>query len=129
MTHPNKNILLYDGHCPFCVAQVERLRALHIPSLEIKSFQEKGALNGYPGLSYEACMKEIKLVSEDGKIMGGAQAIFYALSLKPVFRPLRWVYPLPLFRQSLEAAYAFAARNRYKIKPQDCLSGTCQIHK
>lgn len=136
MNQPKKNVLIYDGHCPFCTAQVHRLKSLAGGMVAAESFQERGVLNRYPGLTYEECMKEIKLINTEGKIFGGAHAIFYALSLNPFLRFLRWIYPLPLFRQIFDFGYDIVAKNRYKIRrssrrrrqQRECPSGTCSIH-
>ena len=92
------------------------------------SFQEASILARFPGLTHEECMKEIKLVTREGRILGGAEAIFYALSLNPLYRPLRWIYPLPLLKQIFDFGYRLIANNRYRIKPKDCPSGTCTHH-
>ena len=128
MNEPKKNVLIYDGHCPFCTAQVERLKSLAGGSVTAESFQEQGVLERFPQLTYDDCMKEIKLVTPEGEVLGGAHAIFHTLSLNPFLLPLRWIYPIPLLRQILDFGYRFVARNRYKIRGHECPSGTCSVH-
>jgi len=120
-------VLIYDGHCPFCRDQVARLERLAGKRFKAESFQEKDVLAKYPGLTREACMQEIKLALPNGPILGGAHAIFFTLSLNPVFRPLRWLYPLPGIKQVMDWGYAQVAARRYNIKPEDCPEGTCHI--
>ncbi len=121
-------VLLYDGHCPFCRAQVENLKKIAGRRFIPESFQDKGVLKRFPGVTYEACMQEIKLVTGDGRVLGGAAAIFFTLSLAPWLRPLRWIYPLPGLRQLLDWGYARVAENRYRIQAADCPDGTCRLH-
>ena len=128
MNESKKNVLIYDGHCPFCTAQVERLKSIAGGSLAAESFQERRVLEHIPELSYEDCMKEIKLVTAEGRILGGAHAIFYALSLNPYLRPLRWIYPLPLLKQIIDFLYRLVAQNRYQIRGGRCPLGTCTHH-
>ena len=122
-------ILIYDGHCPFCRKQVQNLRGLVGERFAVESFQEKGVLERYPELTHAECMKEIKLVVKKGHILGGAHAIFYTLSLSPFYRPLRWLYQTPGFKQILNFFYAVIAKNRYKIQKKDCPDGTCFIQE
>lgn len=128
MKNLDKPILLFDGRCPFCLAQVTRLKSLVGEVISLVSFQDDGVLPQFPGLTYEECMKEIKLVTPEGRVRGGAEALFYALSLNPCLRPLRWLYPLPVVRPIMDAGYRWIAQNRYKIKKHECPSGTCPRH-
>lgn len=131
-TRPKKNVLLYDGHCPFCRAQVEALKSRlgkHSSQVAMESFHEPGVLKRYPELNFQECMKEIKLVRPGGRILGGANAIFYTLGFNPYYRPLRWLYGLPLIKQIMDVGYHVVARNRYKISVQNCPSGTCASHQ
>ena len=120
-------VLLYDGHCPFCRKQVQNLQGIVGDRFIPESFQEKGVLERFPQLTHEECMKEIKLVVGNGKVLGGAHAIFYTLSLAPVFRFIRWIYPIPGIKQLFDRGYALVASNRYKIEGQDCPTGTCAM--
>jgi predicted DCC family thiol-disulfide oxidoreductase YuxK len=130
MNQAKRAVLLFDGKCSFCAGQVEALKKLvgkNAP-LVSESFHNPGVLARYPGLTHEECMKEIKLVTADSRILGGAHAIFYALSLNPLFLPVRWLYPLPILKQIIDGTYRFVARNRYKIQTNACPTGTCPVH-
>lgn len=130
MNPSNRNVLIYDGQCGFCRQQVESLKKLvgQNAPLAYESFHTPGILAQFPKLTYDECMKEIKLVTPEGEILGGAQAIFYALSLNPIFLPLRWIYPIPGLKQIIDFVYQSIAKNRYKIQMKDCPSGTCHLH-
>src|SRR5260370_12669711 len=68
-TPPGKYVILYDGRCPFCTRQSRRLARLARPELvETASFQEPGVLDRFPGLTHQACMKAMHLVTPDGRI-------------------------------------------------------------
>jgi predicted DCC family thiol-disulfide oxidoreductase YuxK len=122
-------ILIYDGHCIFCTAQAQRLQKQAGGRLTLESFQEKGVLERYPSLTHQACMKEIKLVEPDGKIYGGAQAIFRALRTHPIYRFVTWVYDIPLIRQIINLGYRWVAKNRYLFGGRkDCPEGSCPSH-
>ena len=129
MNTSNQNILIYDGRCNFCIGQVERLKKISGTSFAAESFQDNPKLfERFPKLSYDECMKEIKLVRSNGEILGGAQAIFYTLGFNPLLRPLRWLYLIPGIQQIMNWGYQTVAKNRYKIQGKSCPSGTCDIH-
>lgn len=128
-----KYVVLYDGRCPFCTRQSQRLAKLARPgAVETVSFQEPGILARFPGLTYEACMKAMHLITPDGRVFRGAEAIVQALGTRRLFAWVATVYYLPGLRQLFNAMYAFVAANRYrfwgKTAPSECDSGACLIH-
>jgi predicted DCC family thiol-disulfide oxidoreductase YuxK len=131
---PGKYIVLYDGRCPFCTRQSQRLvRFARQGLVETVDFHEPGVLKRFPGLTYECCMKAIHLVTPDGRVFRGPEAIVRALATRPIFAWIAPVYYLPGLRQLVNAVYAFVARNRYRfwgktLGPGECPGGTCEIH-
>lgn len=129
MSAPEQSILIYDGRCRFCTGQAESLKRRAGGRLVIESFQDPAVLKKYPALTHAECMKEVKLVTPEGKILGGAHAIFYALSANLLWRFLLWLYPLPLFKLFFDLGYTFVANRRYRMKGKDCPDGTCGHHQ
>lgn len=128
-TPPGRFTVLYDGHCRFCTAQMARLRRWATPdSIDKVDFQEEGALARFPGLTWDDCMKEMKLVSPDGRVHGGADAIARALTTRPVWWLLVWPFYIPGIRQIARAIYRLVARHRYRLAAKDCDGGTCSLH-
>lgn len=121
-------ILLYDGHCKFCTAQAQNLKKIAGWRVQMESFQDAAVLARYPGLTHKECMKEIKLALPDGRIFGGAHAVFYALSLNPALRFLRWIYGIPVLKQLFDLGYSAVAAIRYQIQGRNCPDGTCGLH-
>jgi predicted DCC family thiol-disulfide oxidoreductase YuxK len=73
------------------------------------------------------------LVTPDGQVFRGPEAIVRALATRPIFSWVKPVYYLPGLRQIVNWIYAFFAANRYRFwgktpLPRECDSGTCQIH-
>ena len=133
-TPPGKYVILYDGLCRFCARQSRRLIALARPGLvEAVNFQQEGALDRFPGVTHDACMKAMHLIEPDGRISQGAEAIARAIATRPMFRWIRPLYYLPGLHQTLDGLYAFIASNRYRLwgktTSQDCDSGTCRLHR
>jgi predicted DCC family thiol-disulfide oxidoreductase YuxK len=131
---PGKYVILYDGSCRFCERQSRRLISLARPGvIEAVDFQQPDALDRFPEITHDDCMKAMHLVEPDGRISKGAEAITRAIATRPMFRWVRPLYYLPGFRQVLDWLYAFVASNRYRLwgksTSQDCESGTCNLHR
>jgi predicted DCC family thiol-disulfide oxidoreductase YuxK len=78
-------------------------------------------------------MKAMHLVTPDGRVFLGAEAIVQALATRPLFAWAAPVYYLPGLRQLLNGLYAFIAANRYRFwgksaSSGECESGACRIH-
>ena len=113
---------------------MKRLLALAKPgAIEPVNFQEPGALNRFPGISHDACMKQMHLVTPQGKVYGGFEAAVRALATRPVLGRLAYAYYLPGVRQLFDFLYAAIARHRYRILGKavaagECARGTCPLH-
>ena len=123
-------ILLYDGHCPFCRAQAQRLEQWAAGRVRLESFHDPGVLDRYPGLTHAECMKEIKLVEPGGHIWGGMEAVARTACYNPFIRVVAWIYFVPGIRQLCNMAYKWVAQNRYLFAGKDnCPEGACTHHK
>lgn len=125
-------VLLYDGHCAFCTREVQRLERRARGRVDIDSFRGTGVLDRYPGVTHEACMREIKLVDSDGAVYGGAEAIVRSLQAGgSLAGRLAGLYFLSIVRPVADEVYAFVARRRYRItggRVDDCAGGACGRH-
>lgn len=133
---PGRWLALYDGHCRICTGQAKNLKELAggagAGRLEIRSFQEKGALDDLPGLTWDACMQRMHVVSPEGDVYTGAEAIARAFSLR---RGVGWVAfacYVPGLRSLADRAYQYVADNRYRLfgkteASQEC-TDACAIH-
>src|SRR5262245_65493748 len=101
----DRPVLLYDGHCRFCVAQAARLQRATGGRLELLSFREPGVLARFPQADAAACERAMQLVQPDGRISGGADAAREAFALRPALRPLAAIMGLPGVRQLAAAGY------------------------
>jgi predicted DCC family thiol-disulfide oxidoreductase YuxK len=133
-TPQGKHVVLYDGHCRFCTAGARQLRALARPgALELLSFQDPGVLVCFPGLSYDECMKQMYLITPDGRRYGGFEAAVRAVATRPLIGWLAYVYYLPGLRQMLDWLYRRVAANRYRLLGRrvaagECDGSTCKLH-
>ncbi len=126
-------VLLYDGHCRLCVRGAKRLAALARPaSIEARDFQVPAVLAAYPQVSYEECMQAMPLVTTDGRVFRGAEAIARALATRRVAGVLARLYYVPGVRALCDALYRWVARNRYRMfghAESDCDDGACALHR
>jgi len=126
----SRPVLLYDGHCRFCVAQTARLLRWSGARLEALSFREPGVLARFPQVSAPACERAMQLVLPDGRVLEGADAALAALALRPALARLAAVGRLPGLRQLLRAGYRVIAANRSRLPGAalECSDETCRVH-
>lgn len=131
---PAKYLVLYDGHCRFCEAQSRKLAGWMRPgSVERVDFQRPGELDRFPGLTWDACMEKMHLVTPMGQVFVGAEAICRALATIPILGQLAWLYYLPGVRRIFDRVYAMIAARRYRLMGRamaagSCEGGTCAVH-
>jgi predicted DCC family thiol-disulfide oxidoreductase YuxK len=123
-------IALYDGHCRICTAGAERLARWGAPGkVELRSFQEAGALEAFPGITFDECMKRIVVVAPDGRVFGGAEAIARVVMTIRIIGFLAYAYYVPGIRQLAELAYRAVANNRYRLGGKTSCDGeACALH-
>ena len=131
---PERPVVLYDGHCQFCRAQMETLlRFARRGAIEPLSFQEPGVLERFEGVTHEACMEAMHVVMPDGRVYRGMEAAARAVLTRPILGAVAWLYYVPGLRQLLDALYRWIAKRRYAIAgralaEQGCDGGTCAVH-
>jgi len=133
-------IALYDGQCRICTREAKRLaRLARKETVETRSFQDEGALDAFPGITHEAAMKRIHVVSPDGRVFPGAEGVARLATRIPIVGALAWLYYVPGLRQLAELGYRLVAKYRYRFgvvgpkggrRPEDkCDTGTCHLHE
>jgi len=85
-------------------------------SVELVDVRQPGALDGCPGLSAEDCLEALHVMTVEGRVFRGAEAIVRVAMTRPVPGWLTAVYFLPLLRQTADAAYRWVARHRFDIR-------------
>jgi predicted DCC family thiol-disulfide oxidoreductase YuxK len=125
------DVVLYDGHCRICTGGARRLAALARPgAVEIRDFQDPGVLAALPQLTHEQCMQAMQLVTPDGRVFSGAEAVVRALASRSLVGIPARLYYLPGLRQLANAAYAWVARNRYGLSGAPaCDDAGCALHR
>lgn len=127
---PGRSVLIFDGHCRFCLANVRVLRKLDVGGrLVFLSLHDGRVAERYPDLSHEQLMKQMYLVDAAGTRHGGAAAFRRLTRLLPalwLLAPLMHVpFSLPLWGW----LYDVVARNRYRFgRIEECENGACAVH-
>ena len=126
----NADVVIYDGHCRLCLAQVRNLFRWDAGKrLAFLSLHDEEVSRRYPDLSHEALMQDMYVVDRRGRRHRGAAAVRY------LSRRLPWLYPLaPLLHipGSLpiwQWCYRQVVRLRYRFGRVDsCQDGSCRLH-
>ena len=112
--------LFFDAECSFCMSVARRLRPILEPrGFGIAALQDPRAQQHLSVASGDL-LSEMKLLTADGRQLGGADAIVF------VARHVQWGWPfwaigqIPGIRHALRAGYRAIAARRH------CLSGTCE---
>lgn len=122
--------LLYDGECRFCMAGSERLVRLGKPGVIRRvSSRDDAEIGRFPESVRAALKSSLQLVSPDGDVASGAEAIARALNTRGLWKLCTWVYWIPGIRQVVDGLYVIVARNRYRIagRAGACESGACKM--
>jgi predicted DCC family thiol-disulfide oxidoreductase YuxK len=121
-------VVIYDGHCRFCVDQTRRLERWLGGRAEYASFRSAGTIERFPGLTVERCEAAMQLVLPDGRILDGADAVAQALRLRPLLAPIGWILGVPGIRGLARAAYAAISRRRFRLRGEVCDDDACRVH-
>jgi predicted DCC family thiol-disulfide oxidoreductase YuxK len=101
--------------------------------VERLDFQQPGALDPFPGLTYDACMKQMYLVSPTGRLYAGFEAAVQAVATRRVLGCFAYLYYIPGIRKLFDLSYRWIAARRYRLSGRktsagECRDGTCAVH-
>ena len=107
----NRDQLYYDGQCPLCLAEMDKLRRLADPGLELIDIHSLADTAGLPGRG--TLLGTLHLRRDEGSFLKGMDANVAAWQHTRygwLWRPLRW----PAVRTLADACYRPWARWRYR---------------
>ncbi len=110
-----KPLMVFDGDCHFCKRFIRRWQRTTGPAVDYAPLQEASA--DFPEIPRESFEREVKLITPEGRVFGGAAAVFRSLNLGEhpggLVRLAFWMYGrVPGFALVTEACYRFVARHR-----------------
>ena len=114
----NRTIVFYDGGCSMCVGVTGWLSRIdNQKQFRLEPYQNSELLSQYPQINPADCEHELHLITEKGKVLHGADAVF------EIWRKTKhWsnfmgsVLRLPPFIWLARPMYRFIARNRKYIR-------------
>jgi predicted DCC family thiol-disulfide oxidoreductase YuxK len=129
--NPGRDVVIFDGHCKFCTAQVRRLAKWDRGrKLAFLSLHDPEVAKRYPDLTYDELMEEMFVVDREGNRHAGAAAFRYLTTRLPRLYPLAPLMHLPFTLPIWKWGYRQIAKRRYLAgKTQDaCDDGSCKVH-
>lgn len=122
----SRPVVVYDGACPFCRRQVEKMRARDEHGVfEYVPRQAEGLEQRFPQLAAGDFNNGMRLVHPDGAVSIGADAVYHIARRLRGWRRLAWLYRVPGFGTICRWGYAWIAKNRYRLA-KSCDTGTCE---
>ena len=127
---PGADIVIYDGQCKFCTAQVERLEKFDGRGrIAFVSLHDPRAAQLCPDLTHDQLMEQMYLVTFQGQRYGGAAAIRYLSRRLPRLWLLAPLLHIPWSLNFWQWAYRQFAKRRYRFGRVDtCTNDVCDVH-
>jgi predicted DCC family thiol-disulfide oxidoreductase YuxK len=127
---PGADVVIFDGKCRFCRAQVVRLaRWDRRKRLAFLSLHDPRVHQRYPDLSHEQLMEQMYVIESTGRRHAGAAAFRYLTRRLPRLFPLAPLMHLPLTLPLWQWCYRQVARRRYRIAGKsECADDACKVH-
>ena len=108
---PERPLLLFDGDCGFCRFWVARWRGTTRGQVDFAPAQQEASR--FPQINEEAWRRSMHLVTPEGAVYRGAEALFRTLAYAPEQRWMLAVYlHMPVARSLSEATYRLVADHR-----------------
>ena len=108
---PQKPLLIFDGDCGFCRRWIRRWEGITRGRVDYAPAQEAGTR--FPEIPKEAFERSVQLVTPEGKVFEGAEAVFRSLAYSPGHGWLLAAYRgVPGLATVTEGAYSLIARHR-----------------
>jgi predicted DCC family thiol-disulfide oxidoreductase YuxK len=128
---PEADIVIFDGRCRFCTAQVRRLaRCDTARRLAYLSLHDPEVARRWPDLSHQQLMDQMYVVDTQGHRYGGAEALRYLSRRLRLLWILMPVLHLPGTLPFWQKLYRWVAGRRYRFRGSEPCDdeGTCHLH-
>ena len=125
------NLVLYDDHCSFCVAQMRLLKRLDwCNMISVLPMSDPHAAKLFPGLSKEQLLEAIRCVTGNGQVHSGARCFRYLGLRIPMLVPLALIMWVPGVIWVADRVYWRISRNRYFLSRfLGCDGGACAVRR
>ncbi|MCG8406291.1 MAG: DUF393 domain-containing protein [Phycisphaerales bacterium] len=127
MTNNAQSVVVYDGQCQFCINQIARIRAWDKREcFEYTPRETPGLDERFPKLAEGDFNTGMRLITPEGQIHVGADAVYEIARQLPGWGMLAWLYRVPGIHALSRWAYAWVAAHR-KSLGRTCEGGACRI--
>lgn len=128
--HPQADVVIYDGQCAMCRAQVRRIARWDSGRrLAFLSLHDPAVAARYPDLTHDRLMREMVVVDRQGGRRGGADAVRYLSRRLPRLWPLAPLLHIPGSLPVWRWMYRLVARYRYLLGGKSaCEDASCTVH-
>lgn len=107
--------LIYDGHCAFCIAWLDRLKRLDAnKAIGLFDSHDAGIRERFPQLENANLDDAMFAIDDDGRVTAGFDAFRTALGAIDAARWWAWSWWIPGVPPVGRAVYRYIARNRYR---------------
>lgn len=127
---PLADVIIFDGRCRFCRAQVRRLARWDLlKRLAFLSLHDHEVARRWPDLSHDELMQNMYLIDASGRRYKGAAALRVLSRRLPLLWPLAPLLHLPGTLRLWQWLYQQVARRRYRLAGSlACDEDACRIH-
>lgn len=126
---PHAEVVVYDGHCRFCIAQMSILTKIDLTrKLAFLSLHDPLCDLILPDVPFEQRMKAIIVIDQKCKRHAGAAAIRHLSAVLPLLWPAAPLLHLPGSEPLWRWLYDRIAQSRYRFGRVQCQDGTCHLH-
>lgn len=127
---PGADVVLYDGHCRFCIGQVRNMRRADVTGrLAFLSLHDMRVRERYPDLSHDQLMAQMYVIDHRGRRHGGPSALRYLTRRLPLLWPLAPLLHIPFSLPLWNWLYQQIAQRRYWFgRVETCDDGACRVH-
>jgi len=109
-------VIIYDGNCKLCQGSRNWIISRSLPGrFEFLSCQSRERRKRFPQIAEKDCMSAIQLITSDGSVYVGADAIPLILHGLKGWRILAYLFRFPLFTWMAPRVYGWVARHRHFI--------------
>ncbi len=113
--------VFYDGQCQFCRTWASRLMGvMRRHNIGLAPLQDE-AVRMRVGLKPGEPLEEMKVLTRDGRIIGGLNCFIYLTKF------IWWAYPLHVLLKIPGLHYLFNKIYQWFVRNRYCIGGTCLI--
>lgn len=129
----DKHVLIYDGRCAICQGSAGLVRRLDWRGrFELVDAHDGAVATRFPDLDPVALMSAIHLITPEGEVLTGFEAVRHQVRYLPLLAWLAPILRLPGMDRLGPRLYALVARSRYRVnrllgRPVACEPGVCGV--